>query len=64
MDFSPSPRAADLTERVRAFMAAEIDPVEAQYHRDLAALRESGDRSGRRVRKARKARRATQARPS
>ncbi len=39
MDFSPSPRAAELTERVRAFVAAEIDPVEPQYHRDLAALR-------------------------
>ena len=44
MDFAPSPRAADLTERVRSFMATEIDPVEPQYHRDLAALRErSGD---------------------
>src|SRR6478736_4635097 len=39
MDFSPSPRAADLTERVRDFMTAEIEPVEGQYHRDLAALR-------------------------
>src|SRR3954453_20167276 len=43
MDFSPSPRAADLTERVRDFMTTEIEPVEAQYHRDVAALRESGD---------------------
>jgi acyl-CoA dehydrogenase len=42
MDFSPSPRAADLTERVRAFMATEIEPVEAAYHRDLAALRAGG----------------------
>ena len=42
MDFSPSPRAADLTERVRAFMAEEIEPVEEQYHRDLAAARENG----------------------
>ncbi len=47
MDFSPSPRAADLTERVRAFMAAEIDPVEPAYHRELAALRESGDPAAR-----------------
>ena len=39
MDFSPSPRAADLTDRVAAFVATEIDPVEPQYHRDLAALR-------------------------
>ncbi len=40
MDFSPSPRAADLTERVRAFIATEVDPVEVQYLRDLAALRD------------------------
>ena len=40
MDFSPSPRAADLTERVRAFIATEVDPVEEQYLRDLAALRD------------------------
>jgi acyl-CoA dehydrogenase len=42
MDFSPSPRAAELTERVRAFMASEIEPVEEQYHRDVARLRERG----------------------
>ncbi|MEP7090959.1 MAG: acyl-CoA dehydrogenase family protein [Nocardioidaceae bacterium] len=42
MDFSPSPRAADLTARVGSFIASEIDPVEAQYHRDLASLREQG----------------------
>ena len=42
MDFSPSPRAADLTERVRTFMETEIDPIEGQYHRDLAALRDGG----------------------
>ncbi len=42
MDFSPSPRAAELTERVRAFMAEEIEPVEPQYHRDLAAARAAG----------------------
>ena len=42
MDFSPSPRAAELTERVRGFMREEIDPVEPQYHRDLVAARESG----------------------
>jgi acyl-CoA dehydrogenase len=39
MDFSPSPRAADLTEKARAFVAAEIEPVEPEYHRELAALR-------------------------
>ncbi len=42
MDFSPSPRAAELTERVRAFMATEVEPVEEAYHRDLAGLRENG----------------------
>ncbi len=43
MDFAPSPRAADLTARVATFMAEEIDPVEADYHRDLAAARRDGD---------------------
>jgi acyl-CoA dehydrogenase len=42
MDFSPSSRAADLTERVRSFIAAEIEPVEAAYHRELADRRTSG----------------------
>src|SRR4051794_31289000 len=41
LDFPPSPRAADLSERVRSFITAEIEPVEPQYHRDVAALRES-----------------------
>ena len=43
MDFSPTPRAADLTERVAAFIAEEIEPVEAAYHRDLAEQRRTGD---------------------
>jgi acyl-CoA dehydrogenase len=42
MDFSPSPRAADLTERVRSFIAKEIQPVEPAYHRELAERRASG----------------------
>ncbi|HET7279498.1 MAG TPA: acyl-CoA dehydrogenase family protein [Dermatophilaceae bacterium] len=42
MDFSPSPRAADLTERVRAFITTEIEPVEEGYHRELAARRSGG----------------------
>src|SRR5690349_24971031 len=42
MDFSPSPRAGELTERGRAFLREEIEPVEPQYHRDLAAAREQG----------------------
>jgi acyl-CoA dehydrogenase len=43
MDFSPSPRAADLTQRVRDFIATEIEPGEEEYHRDLAELRRHGD---------------------
>ena len=43
MDFAPSPRAADLRERVAGFLAAEVDPVEGDYHRDLAELRRTGD---------------------
>jgi acyl-CoA dehydrogenase len=43
MDFSPSPRAADLTERVRDFLTTEIEPVEPQYHRDLEEQRRTGD---------------------
>ena len=43
MDFSPSPRAADLTARVAAFVADEITPLEAAYHRDLAEARRAGD---------------------
>ena len=39
MDFSPSPRAADLTARVREFVDTEITPAEAGYHRDLADAR-------------------------
>jgi acyl-CoA dehydrogenase len=42
MDFSPSPRAADLTERIRSFIAAEIEPVEGAYHQELATLRTGG----------------------
>ena len=42
MDFAPSPRAAELTGRVREFMPAEIEPAEAQYHRDLVAARADG----------------------
>jgi acyl-CoA dehydrogenase len=43
MDFAPSPRAADLTARVTEFMAAEITPLEADYHRDRSAARRTGD---------------------
>jgi acyl-CoA dehydrogenase len=43
MDFAPSPRAADLTARGADFVREEIEPVEADYHRDLAELRRTGD---------------------
>ncbi|MGC5255319.1 acyl-CoA dehydrogenase family protein [Gordonia sp. DT218] len=43
MDFALSARSADLTDRVRTFMADEIIPVEAQVHRDIARRRESGE---------------------
>src|SRR3954452_16103256 len=43
MDFAPSARAADLTARVRDFMAREVEPAEPQYHRDVADLRAHGD---------------------
>ncbi|QBR93042.1 acyl-CoA dehydrogenase family protein [Nocardioides euryhalodurans] len=42
MDFSPSPRAADLRERVAGFLAEHVEPVEAAYHRDLAEARLAG----------------------
>ncbi len=42
MDFSPSPRAADLAARVRGFVETEIEPMEHGYHREITALRESG----------------------
>jgi acyl-CoA dehydrogenase len=43
MDFSPSPRAAELTERVAAFMAEQITPIEDTYRADLAEARRTGD---------------------
>ncbi len=43
VDFAPSARAADLTERVRAFLAEEVEPAEPGYHRDLAEARRTGD---------------------
>lgn len=42
MDFAPSPRAADLRERVAAFMSEHIEPIEEDYHRDLAQARLDG----------------------
>ncbi|RLK55117.1 acyl-CoA dehydrogenase family protein [Actinokineospora cianjurensis] len=37
MDFAHSARAADYRERVAAFVRDEIEPVEVEYHRALAA---------------------------
>jgi len=42
MDFEPSPRAVDLAARVRAFVETEVEPVEAELHRELRRLRETG----------------------
>lgn len=42
MEFALSPRAADLRDRVRAFIEAEIEPVEAEVHAHTTRLRESG----------------------
>ncbi|OEY66932.1 acyl-CoA dehydrogenase family protein [Marinobacter sp. X15-166B] len=38
MDFTITAKGRSYLERVKAFMAEEILPVEAQYYRDLAAL--------------------------
>ncbi|HEX2895778.1 MAG TPA: acyl-CoA dehydrogenase family protein [Marmoricola sp.] len=42
MDFSPSPRAAELTDLVSGFVREEIEPVQAAYHQDVAEARASG----------------------
>jgi acyl-CoA dehydrogenase len=42
MDFSPSPRAAELADLVGRFVREEVEPVQAEYHRDVAAAREGG----------------------
>ncbi|HEU5241652.1 MAG TPA: acyl-CoA dehydrogenase family protein, partial [Ornithinibacter sp.] len=43
MDFAPSPRAADLAARVRAFVDTEIEPVEPGILRDVASRRARGE---------------------
>lgn len=43
MDFAPSPRAADLAGRVRAFVADHVEPAEAELHRELQARRDRGE---------------------
>ncbi|MBW8752142.1 MAG: acyl-CoA dehydrogenase family protein [Propionibacteriales bacterium] len=42
MDFSPSPRAAELADLVGRFVAEEVEPVQAAYHRDVAEAAASG----------------------
>ncbi|MGY2876847.1 acyl-CoA dehydrogenase [Marmoricola sp. URHA0025 HA25] len=42
MDFSPSPRAAELADLVGRFVTDEIEPVQAAYHRDVADAHRSG----------------------
>ena len=42
MDFAPSPRAAELTGLVKDFIEREVEPVEADYHREIKRRRETG----------------------
>ncbi len=42
MDFSPSPRAAELTDLVSTFVREEIAPVQEEYHADVARLSAGG----------------------
>jgi acyl-CoA dehydrogenase len=42
MDFSPSPRAAELADLVGRFVREEVEPVQAAYHRDVARAAASG----------------------
>ena len=42
MDFSPSPRAAELISLVRDFVTDEIEPVAAEYHRQVSEAAASG----------------------
>jgi hypothetical protein len=43
MDFEPSSRTKEYLARVGAFIAQHVEPVEAQYHRDLLAANVGGD---------------------
>ena len=42
MDFSPSPRAAELAELVGTFIRDEVEPVTADYRRDVEEARLAG----------------------
>ena len=39
MDFNPTPRAADLTARVRSFIDTEIAPIERDFHHEIERRR-------------------------
>jgi acyl-CoA dehydrogenase len=43
MDFEPSSRTKDYLARVRAFIAQHVEPVEAEYQRELLAANAGGD---------------------
>ena len=43
MDFSSSPRAAELTAAVREFIDTHIAPVEPEIHADIARRRLAGE---------------------
>lgn len=43
MDFLPSARSQDYLERIRAFMAEHITPVEDQYRKEVTADNHGGD---------------------
>jgi acyl-CoA dehydrogenase len=38
MDFTPSEKAHDIARRLHRFMRDEVEPIEADYHRQMAAL--------------------------
>ncbi len=42
MDFAPSPRAAELIDLVGTFIREEIEPVEAEYHRQVREFADQG----------------------
>ena len=42
MDFSPSPRAAELVSLVSEFVSTEIEPVMAEYHRQVTESAATG----------------------
>ena len=38
MDFTPSERSSDIARKLNSFMREEIEPIEADYHREMALL--------------------------